>query len=145
MNQVNSVLEKVNSFIFTGVSWICKVMLAVQVIICAGIFVGRYFFKVTPAWGEPAALFCLVWLCILSSYVAIADDSHIRMTVFDEKLPPKVLLVLDVVTTIVIACFAVFMIKAGFELVQLSKNNIVPGINLPASYMNLVMTITGIV
>lgn len=145
MQKLNKVLENVNNVIFILTEWICRIMLGCQVLICAGIFVGRYFFKITPAWGEPSALFCLVWLCILSSALAIRDDSHLRMTVFDEKMPPKMLLVLDIITTIVVFCFAVFMITAGFNLVKLSRNNIVPGINIPASYMNLVMPVTGVI
>ncbi|MFV0465657.1 MAG: TRAP transporter small permease [Lachnospiraceae bacterium] len=143
MQKLNLTLKKIDRILITGADWICRAMLAIQVIICAGVFFGRYFFKSTPAWGEPAALLCLVWLCVLSSSLAIEDDSHLRMTVFDEILPGKVLIALEILTTVVIFLFAIFMIYAGIMLTSLSRNNIVPGINISASWMNLVLPVTG--
>jgi len=144
MHTANLILKKTNGMILTLAGWLCRIMLAFQIVICAGVFFGRYFFKITPAWGEPAALFCLVWLCILSSSLPVAEDSHLRMTIFDDIMPKKLLLALDMVTTFVIFCFAIFMIYAGFNLTVISSNNIVPGINLSASWMNSVLPVTGV-
>lgn len=143
VNQIWDIL--VNRVLFTAVEWLCRILLGAQAAICIIIFIGRYFFQYTPPWGEAAAMMCLVWLCILSSALAIRDDTHLRMTVLDDKLPGKVLIALDAVTSVVIVCFAVFMIYAGTGLVKMSTRNMITGLNIPFSWMNLSMPITGIV
>ena len=45
-------VERFFDTLFGAVKSICKIMLCIQVISVTIVFVGRYFFNVTPAWGE---------------------------------------------------------------------------------------------
>ena len=146
MKKVNEIWDLlINRILFTAVEWFCRAMLGLQAAICIIIFIGRYFFHYTPPWGESAAMMCLVWLCILSSSLAIRDDTHLRMTVLDEVLPKGVLLALDMLASTVILCFAVFMVYAGTGLFKMSTRNMITGLNIPFCWMNLSMPVTGVV
>lgn len=146
MKKINEIWDLlINRVLFIVVEWFCRAMLGLQAIICIIIFIGRYFLHYTPPWGEAAAMMCLVWLCILSSSLAIRDDTHLRMTVLDDILPAKVLMALDVLSSIVILCFALFMIYAGTGLVKMSTRNMITGLNIPFCWMNLSMPVTGVI
>lgn len=123
---------------------LCKVFLVVQVLACAVVFVGRYIIGATPAWADPVAMLCMVWLCVLSSSLAVREDSHLRITVVDKYLSPRVLNALNALTSLIIFGIAIFMVYYGWQLVQLTSRNRLPGLGVPSSWMTVVLPLTGI-
>ncbi|MDF2614641.1 MAG: hypothetical protein K0S71_2427 [Clostridia bacterium] len=136
-------MSKIADGFFKAVMFVCQIFMAAQVLVVAYVFFGRYVFGNTPGWGEPVALMCLVWMCILSSALAVRDDSHLRMSIIDDFLSKKSLLFLDYLTMAVTAVFGIFMIYAGTQLTMLASKNIMPGLYIATSWMTLVVPITG--
>jgi TRAP-type C4-dicarboxylate transport system permease small subunit len=127
------------SFIFTA----CKIMLALQVIITTYIVIGRYVFNSTPPWGEPAILLLMVWFSLLSSALAIKEDTHIRMSVIDLILPKRGLKVFKGFYAILITIFSLFMIKAGYELIILTQKSIIPGLKISSGWLYASVLVSG--
>lgn len=129
---------------FDAIGALCKMCIVGQLAIISYVFAGRYFFNKTPGWGEPAALMCLVWMCILSSALSVRDDTHLRMNVIDAFVSERTKLLLDYLTLAVIGVFGAFMIYAGIQLTLLASNNKMPGIGIATSWLTLVVPLTGV-
>lgn len=123
---------------------LCKVLLVVQVLACATVFVGRYILGTTPAWADPVAMLCMVWLCILSSSLAVKDDAHLRITVIDKFLSPRALKALNALNAFIVLAIAIFMVYSGGQLTQLTSRNKLPGLGIPTAWMTVVLPITGV-
>lgn len=145
MNYFNRIWKHFASVFFKGVEWVCRAALGVQIIVCIIIFFGRYLFKTTPVWGESLALMCLVWMCILSSSLAIVNDGHLRVTAFDHLLSKRALFILELISSIIIFCFAMFMIKAGWYLARSAVNNNMAGLGISKAWMNGSIPVAGVV
>ena len=76
--------------------FICKLLLIADIIITSVTVAGRYFpFFTAPHWGEEMVLTLMVYMAVLSATLAIRKRTHIRMTAFDQYLPKKVIVCLD--------------------------------------------------
>jgi TRAP-type C4-dicarboxylate transport system permease small subunit len=129
---------------FRGIMILCKITLVIQVFACAVVFVGRYVLGDTPAWADPVAMLCMVWLCILSSALAVRTDSHLRITIIDPFLSRRRLLCLEVLASIVVLAVAVFLIVSGGQLTELATRNRITGLGIATAWMTAVLPITGV-
>ena len=108
------------------------------------IFFGRYVLSRSPIWGEPFSLLCLVWISLLGSALAVRNDEHLRVTMFDEKLGKKGLISTEILSTACIVVFSVFLIYYGSALTRKGAINNMAGINVPYSVMYISMPVTGV-
>jgi len=108
-------LKPVYDFVDNLVMFLCKVLLAVEVIITTIVVGGRLIFKQSPGWGEEIILTCMIYMAMLGGALALRKNAHIRMTSFDHLLPRKLVIVLDILADIAVFAFAIVMIKEGFQ------------------------------
>ena len=108
------------------------------------IFFGRYVLSRSPIWGEPFSLLCLVWISLLGSALAVRNDEHLRVTMFDEKLGKKGLISTEILSTACIVVFSVFLIYYGSALTRKGAINNMAGINVPYSVMYISLPVTGV-
>lgn len=127
--------EKIFDFIFEVVKSVCKVMLCIQVVSVTIVFIGRYFFNITPPWGEELTLFCLVWLSLLGASLPMRTGGHLRMTLLDYLVKPKTLARIDVLGDVLIVAFAVVMFFAGMAMTQQVSNTILHGIRISKGFL----------
>lgn len=137
-------MQQLFNLFFNSVRNLCTILLGVQVLACATVFFGRYVLGVTPVWADPVAMLCMVWLCVLSSSLAVRADEHLRLTVIDNHISPGALRALNILSALIVLALAVFMVYAGSQLTQLSSRNRLPGLGIPASWMAAVIPITGV-
>lgn len=136
--------ESVDNVVFGIVKHVCVLMLGALVAIVFYIFVGRYFLHKSPMWGEPMSLFLLTWMSILGSSLVLRTDEHLKVTMFDEKMKKGQLFATDLLATICILAFAVFMFIYGRQLMQQARTNTMAGVNIPYAWMYLSLPVTGI-
>jgi len=99
------------------VMFICKVLLVVDILITFMAVLGRYIpFIPDPAWSEQVVLTLMVYMAVLSAALAIRKQNHIRMTIFDKRLPPKVLKSLELVTDLGVIALGVIMLVYGWKV-----------------------------
>lgn len=144
MGALNKVWQVLDKAVFTFVKYVCVILLGVLVTVVFYIFFGRYVLNQSPMWGEPLSLFCLVWMSILGSSLVVRSNEHIRVTMFDERMGKGSLLGTDILATVCILVFAIFMIKYGWQLTQSAARNNMAGINVPYSWMYMSMPISGV-
>ncbi|MBQ9526413.1 MAG: TRAP transporter small permease [Fretibacterium sp.] len=144
MAAFRSVWKKVDSAVFGLVKYVCVAILAALVAVVFSIFFGRYVLSRSPIWGEPFSLLCLVWISLLGSALAVRNDEHLRVTMFDEKLGKKGLISTEILSTACIVVFSVFLIYYGSALTRKGAINNMAGINVPYSVMYISLPVTGV-
>ena len=112
-------IKPVYNWTYKVVMFICKILLIVDILVTSMAVAGRYIsFIPDPAWSEQVVLTCMVYMAVLSATLAIHTNSHIRMTVFDQYLPPKVVKTLDVVADIAVMVLGYILLTKGLEVCQ---------------------------
>lgn len=109
--------------IYNVVMLLCKLMLIADILITSWVVLQRFVPAIPPAnWGEEAILTLMVYMAVLSASLAIRRNAHIRMTLFDNKLPKKMIPFLDLFSDIVVLVLAFIMAFEGLKLA-----NTIPG------------------
>jgi TRAP-type C4-dicarboxylate transport system permease small subunit len=80
-----------------------------------------------PRWGEEAALLCMVWFSLLSASLAIWDNRHIRVTIWELALPPRVLRWLELGVHIALMAIIALMAWYGRELLGVGSRGRMSG------------------
>ena len=88
-------MERIFKFINQALYFVSIVLLLLEVVIVAGVAFCRYILHYTPAWGESLALLLGVWFCFLASAYAIPNDVHLKMTLIDNMVSEKFVMVLE--------------------------------------------------
>lgn len=144
MATFKEVWKKVDSLVFTVIRHICALILAALVAVVFYIFLGRYVLHVSTMWGEPFSLLCLVWLSLLGSVLVVRKNEHLRVTMFDEKLGEKGVALTDLLSSLCILVFSIFLIVYGAQLTQKGAANNMAGINVPYAVMYVSLPVTGV-
>ena len=119
-------------------------IIVAMVAVVFSIFFGRYVLSNSPIWGEPFSLLCLVWLSLLGSALVVRRNEHLRVTMLDEKFGEKGVFFTEVLSTVCIVIFSIFLIYYGGGLTAKGANNNMAGINVPYSVMYVSMPVTGV-
>ncbi len=127
--------EKFFDMLFGIVKSICKIMLCIQVISVTIVFVGRYFFNVTPAWGEELTLFCLVWLSLMGASLPIRTSGHLHVTLLDFLCKPKTIAKIDTIGDALTVVFAVVIFGAGLAMTKQVSGTILHGIRISKGFL----------
>jgi TRAP-type C4-dicarboxylate transport system permease small subunit len=70
------------------------------------------------AWSDELAQYLLVWTAFVGWIIAGRRRSHIRITVFADKLPPALGLALELLTQGLVVLFAVVLMRHSFGLID---------------------------
>ena len=144
MEQFRTVWGTIDKVVFTLLRHVCAIILGALVVVVFYIFLGRYVIHNSPPWGEPFSLLCLVWLSLLGSVLVVRKNEHLRVTMFDEKLGAKGIAATDMLSTLCVLAFSIFLIVYGAQLAQQGAKNNMAGINVPYSVMYISMPVTGV-
>ncbi len=128
-------VEKFFDILFGIVKSICKIMLCIQVISVTIVFVGRYFFNVTPAWGEELTLFCLVWLSLMGASLPIRTGGHLHVTLLDFLCKPKTIARIDTIGDVLTVVFAVVIFGAGLAMTKQVSGTLLHGIRISKGFL----------
>ena len=103
--------------------FICKLLLIADIIITSITVAGRYFpFFTAPHWGEEMVLTLMVYMAVLSATLAIRKRTHIRMTAFDQYLPKKAIICLDLLADLAVLILGIILVKYGYEVIKPTGN-----------------------
>ena len=128
-------VERFFDTLFGAVKSIYKIMLCIQVISVTIVFVGRYFFNVTPAWGEELTLFCLVWLSLMGASLPIRTGGHLHVTLLDFLCKPGTIARIDIIGDVLTVVFAVVIFVAGLAMTKQVSGTILHGIRISKGFL----------
>ena len=144
MDKFETVWKKMDAVLFQFLRHICALILGALVAVVFFIFFGRYVMHHSPMWGEPFSLLCLVWLSLLGSVLVVRKNEHLAVTMFDEKLGEKGVFLTDILASVCVFAFSIFLIVYGIKLAQQGAGNNMAGINVPYSFMYSALPVTGV-
>ena len=144
MEKFKKIWDPLDKIIFGIVRYVCVIMLAVLVAVVFYIFLGRYVLHNSPMWGEPLSLFLLTWMSILGSSLVLRTNEHLKVIMFDSKMSKGQIVATDILATVCILAFAIFMIVYGSRLMTQARNNTMAGLNIRYKWMYLSMPVTGV-
>ena len=142
-------IKPVYDWAYKIIMFICKILLIADIVITSWAVAGRYISFITdPHWSEEIVLTFMVYMAVLSATLAIRKRSHIRMTAFDQYLPKKVLLCLDLLADIAVLILGVVLLVEGSEVIsptgniaKFAKYSSLP--NLSQTWMYLPVAVAG--
>ena len=144
MSEFRAIWKKVDAIVFGAVKYVCVIILAALVAVVFSIFFGRYVLSRPPIWGEPFSLLCLVWMSLLGSALVVRKNEHLRVTMLDDKFGEKGVFITEILSTVCIVVFSLFLIWYGAGLTAKGANNNMAGINVPYAVMYISMPVTGV-
>lgn len=113
------------------VMFICKLLLIADICIVGYSVAGRLIggievdagrfvrdiipFLKDPSWTEEVVLTLMSYMAVLSAALAIRHEKHIRMDAFDNFLPAKLKLVLDIVADVAVMILGIIMLVVGWK------------------------------
>lgn len=119
MSKVFDTLDKVEPFydlVYKGILNLCKILLIADIAITSMAVAGRFVsFIPDPAWSEEIVLTLMAYFAVLSAALAIRRRAHIRMTAFDDYLPKKVVVYLDILSDLFVLILAYIMVTVGWK------------------------------
>ncbi len=144
LSSFRAVWKKVDAFVFGIVKYVCVLILAALVAVVFSIFFGRYVLNKSPIWGEPFSLLCLVWMSLLGSALVVRRNEHLRVTMLDDKFGKKGVFLTEILSTLCIVVFSLFLIVYGGGLTGKGVSNNMAGINVSYAVMYISMPVTGV-
>ena len=115
--QVCGKIRPFYSAVYKVVMLLCKLMLIADILVTSWVVLQRFVPSIPPAnWGEEVILTLMVYMAVLSASLAIRRNAHIRMTLFDNKLPKKMIPFLDLFSDVLVLILAFIMAFEGLKL-----------------------------
>lgn len=109
---------------------LCKIMLIVDIVVTFWVVVARYTPVPAPNWSDDVILSMMAYMAVLSAALAVRRNAHIRMTLFDDKLPKKAIPYLDLFSDLLVLAFAFVMAIFGLKLA-----NKIPGYYIALTFI----------
>lgn len=116
---MGALYKGMKKIIYTAIEVLSVIfMIGMVATVCWFVF-ARYVLNNSPRWGEEVALLCMIWFCLLSSALAIWDDRHIRVTMWDAVLPAKALKVMNIIVHIILLGVIIMLFRHSVVLIEL--------------------------
>ncbi len=121
----------------------CIVLLVSMIVIVFTAVITRKFFHFMFAWSEEVTLLCLTWFTFIGIAIGFRERLHIAMDLF-EKLPKKLLNVLDKFVDVVTFLFGLYLVVYGWDFTMAMRGSVLAATQLPNVVQYIVMPITGV-
>lgn len=135
MEKQNSKFETVIDVVYKVIEGISALCLAGQVVLISYAVFGRYFLPRTPSWCEELSRVLMVWMSLMSAALAIKDDTHVQMSVFDKLFGKVGLKVRDTIFALLNIGFCGVLFWKGWDLVVQTHRTQLAASGLPSSVL----------
>jgi|SRR5690625_817120 len=130
-------MKKMRSWIYNLILYLnAAVLFLMFVILLVQVFY-RKFLNDPISWSEEIALITMIWITFVGAYQCTAEDSHLKMSFLEEKLPKYLSIGFNIFTKLVIITFLVIAAYAGIPLLEASISRSLPisGISMLVPYL----------
>ena len=133
INQITKIIEKIITVLFIGMT----IITFIQV-------VSRYIFGVSFFWAEEIGRFSMIWIAFLGAAIGVSQGAHTRIDFFINLLPKNIKKWVEVLNNVICLIFVIFLIYNSIPIIQISINNMSPGLNIPMSVVYSSLFISGL-
>lgn len=130
-----------------GIGWIVAfvagaLLLATCVIVFMEV-VSRYLTLSSIAWSDEAARFLFIWTALLGAALGVKDGSHFTILTIVEQFPRTARFLVLVLSAVGASLVFGVMIREGWTLVMLNRDQISPSLSVSMSVPYLVVPVSG--
>lgn len=137
-------MRKIKSFLTVMLEIICVIMFAFITIVGTYQIVSRYVFNSPSTVSEELLTYSFTWLAMLAAALVFGKREHMRMGFFADKLKPKALKIVYVLSELLVILFAVLvMIYGGVSITSLTMTQITASLGLPMAAIYVIVPICG--
>ena len=112
-----------------GVS--AALMFAIVVMLFSGV-VSRYVFGKPITWIDEAVSFAFIWVAMLGAVLAMHRNEHLRLTMFVDRMPPRLQGLVHAFALVAVAAFLIGLIHPAIEHTEMEWIVTTPSLELPA-------------
>jgi TRAP-type C4-dicarboxylate transport system permease small subunit len=118
---------------------------SVITLVASAQIVNRYVFGSSFVFAEEKAVQLMIWMAFLGAAKCVADDSHTRLSVVVEKLPPRPKLAALVASNVLCMGFLGVAAWYGFKLVATTWRGRTIGTQVPEGLVYLAMPLCSVI
>ena len=96
------------------------------------------------SWTSEAMRFLFIWFVMIGSAYALREKKHIVVDFISDSLSARVVKWIDIAMYLVIGIFTLVLIKYGFEVAEVTRNQSSPIMRIPMSYAFLSIPLGGV-
>lgn len=119
------------------------VLLVIVFIVSAQVF-SRKVLNSSIRWSEEVALLLMVWMAFISMAIGVEKHLHIAITMFYDRFPKVLQLVLAKINLFLTGAFGVILIVYGSRLIKSTSTSTLPATQWPACTLYLMMPVGGV-
>ncbi len=108
-------------------------MLAIILLLLGGV-VSRYVFSMPLEWIDEAVSIAFLWVAMLGSAIAMHRNEHLRLTLFVDKMSPRVRDFVHAFALVAVAAFLIGLVWPSIEHMQEEAFITTPTLGIPASW-----------
>lgn len=139
LNKIKFVVDKIFEVISTLILAVMTVLVVYQV-------VTRYVFNAPSAISEILSQYLFVWMIMFGSAYVYGSHEHLTIDIIKDKFPPKVNMIVEVITNIALFAFiAVVCVYGGYLYTVKSAPQVDPQLGISKSILYCSLPITGVV
>ena len=113
IDKISNALYKITGVLITTSMFVIVILTFVQVI-------SRFVFRFSIQWSQELIIYLMMWLVFLGCSMGIRDHEVASLTIVTGRLSPKMQLIFEIITDVVLIWFCVVAIYGNHELIQLS-------------------------
>jgi TRAP-type C4-dicarboxylate transport system permease small subunit len=144
MNNVYRIIKAVFLWIDRAIEVFAVSMVALMTLIVTLQVVTRKVFNFVFFWSEEITLLLLVWFSFLGIAIGFRDKLHLAMDALANRLPKRANWWLDRIIALCTLLFGIYLVKYGWDFVQVVKNNTMSATGWSSAVKYIVMPITGL-
>jgi TRAP-type C4-dicarboxylate transport system permease small subunit len=114
----------------------------VMVLVTLAQVVFRYLIAAPLPWSEELARYCFVWIVFLGGAIGLSRGIHLGVDLFVNMLPAPVRRGLDILTSALIAAFAVTVIYASFPVINMNMFQRSPALGVQMSWIYIAIPVS---
>ena len=123
---------------------ICGLFCGILVVILFYAVVMRYLFHSPPAWSMEFCRFLFLWMIVLSAVLVTREQSHIQITLLQDRLPPRWRIVWTSILKILMICFCGVLVRQGFLILPLVSEAATPTLGISMGWLYVTVPIGGL-
>lgn len=113
-----------------------------MVVVTLAQVVFRYVLGAPLPWSEELARYCFVWIVFLGGAIGLERGIHLGVDLFVNLLPPRLRTSLDVLSNVLIGCFAAAVVYASFPVIGMNLMQHSPAMGVQMSWIYIAIPIS---